>query len=129
MQPLVVRLGSRKLKKLHPGEVEEGEVIWRSNCGKNFRVETAKNNPAKFAYYFNFMCKAVLKHLFGLNLDRKKEVFLEDAEPGIFGSIFKTREGHGVTEAQARNALHLHVNLWLSHGPLWFSRFIHDEKF
>ena len=64
-----------------------------------------------------------------MQLDSKKEVLLMDTNPGIFGSTVKARTRKGVTEAQARGALHLHILLWLCYGPLWFSRHIHDEDF
>ena len=52
-----------------------------------------------------------------------------DKNPGIFGSIFKARAYHAVTEAQARGVLHLHILSWLCHGPLWVSPHVHDEDF
>ena len=120
-QPLVIRLGSRKFKSLendsHPGEVEKGEVIWNSDDCSNFRASTAKNSPATSAFYFDLVCKAVLKYLFGVQLDTKKEVLIDEMISGIFGSALKARAAHAVSEAQARGALHLHILLWLLFGP------------
>ena len=112
-QPLVIRLGSRKFKSLenddsHPGEVEKGEVIWNSDDCSNFRTATARNSPATCAAYFDMVCKAVLKYLFGVQLDAKKEVLIDEMIAGILGSALKARAAHGVPEAQARGALHLH---------------------
>ena len=130
-QSLVVTLGSRKFKSndngSHPAEFENGKVIWDSkDCN---RMSTAIHSPATCAAYFDSVCKAVLTCLLGLDLDTKKEVIIMDKTPGIFGEVLKARACHAVTEAQARGALHLHILYWLMYGPLWFSRFVHDDKF
>ena len=62
-------------------------------------------------------------------MDSKKEIISDEARHGIFGSQLHSRAVHAITEAQSRGALHLHILLWLSYGPIWFSRFIHEDKF
>lgn len=132
-QPLVIRWGSRKFQEegenSHPGKMEDSEVIWTSSDNNKFRFLTAINSPASSSLYFDLVCRSVLSCLFGANIDYKKESFVDKKKPGIFGSSVYARACHGVVEAQARGALHLHVLLWLIYGPLWFGRFIHEKDF
>ena len=132
-QPLIVRLGSRKLssigKNAHSAKFEDSTVIWNSNDCPRFRLLTAMKSPATCAAYFDLVCKSVLKYLFGVELDSKKEVILMNKRSCIFGKTIFARACHAVTEAQTRGTLHLHILLWLNYGYLWFVLFIHDVDF
>ena len=78
-QSLVIILGSLKLKKSetenHPGEIEDSEVIWNSDDFDNFRSNTTRNSPVTCAFYFDLVSRSVLNHLFGIQLDSKKNYF------------------------------------------------------
>ena len=69
-QPLVIRLGSRKIKKSenenHPREIEDSEVIYNSDDFDIFRSNTARNSPVTYAFYFDLVSRSVLKNLFGI---------------------------------------------------------------
>lgn len=127
-QPLVIRLGSRMHGGGdHPGLLNDGVEIWNSN--RISRFNTAINSPACCAENFERVSIAVLTALFGLaHPNSKKEKFVDDLKPGIFVRGTSARACFAVVEAQARGALHLHILLWLTFGPLWHSRFLHDPE-
>ena len=90
------------LKKVPKKGVKEGTLASRS-------LQRRSREPAwkvSLEYVFIFV------HLLGLR-------------EGIFG---RCRAAHGVTEAQGRGHLHMHVLLWTVHGPLFFARFLHDAE-
>ena len=80
--------------------------------------------PASCVTFYNEFMNAVLTHLFGAELDRAGELDPRSLREGIFG---RCRAAHGVTEAQGRGHLHMHVLLWTVHGPVFFARFLHDD--
>ena len=123
-QPLVIRLGSRMFgRDNHPGLLKEGHIIWSSD--RINRSKTARLSPASCATNFDLVAKGVLEALFGF-APLKGKCELVNTIPGIFGRYLKARACLGVTEAQARDGLHLHILLWLTFGPFWFARFVHD---
>ena len=72
-QKLVIRIGSRKFKKLenenHPREIEDSQVIWNSDDFYNFRSKTARNSTVTCVFYFYLVSRFVLNQLFGIQLD------------------------------------------------------------
>jgi len=119
-EPLVVCLALRKLDAAwKPVE------LWRESAAQmRARRALTEGAPASCVTFYDEFVKAVLTHLFGAELDRSGELDPKNLREGIFG---RCRAAHGVTEAQGRGHLHMHVLLWTVHGPIFFSRFLHDD--
>ena len=62
------------------------------------------NNPVAAARFFDFICKNIIKHVFGVG----------QKHPGIYG---ETEGYYGVVEQQGRLTLHLHCILWIKGSP------------
>ena len=120
-EPLVIKIGSRRINEAGKWEMPDGRTIWNSNTAAA-RKQIAMFAPATCAANFHCICRAVLEGLFGIGLDRKKEV-IRLGQCGILGVV---RSASAVIEAQARGSLHLHILLWLLHGPIFFAWFVHD---
>ena len=120
-EPLVIKIGSRRINEAGKWEMPDGRTIWNSNTAAA-RKQIAMFAPATCAANFHCICRAVLEGLFGIGLDRKKEM-IRLGQCGILGVV---RSASAVIEAQARGSLHLHILLWLLHGPIFFARFVHD---
>jgi len=118
-EPLVVCLALRKL-----GAAWKPKELWRESAADmRARRALTEGAPASCVTFYDEFTRAVLTHLFGAELDRSGELDPKDLREGIFG---RCRAAHGVTEAQGRGHLHMHVLLWTVHGPLFFARFLHD---
>ena len=119
-EPLVVCLASRKL-----GADWKPHDVWRESATQmKARRALTEGAPASCVTFYNEFMNAVLTHLFGAELDRAGELDPRSLREGIFG---RCRAAHGVTEAQGRGHLHMHVLLWTVHGPVFFARFLHDD--
>ena len=118
-EPLTVCIALRAL-----GSEWKPRVLWEEKAAAlRARRDLTEGAPATCAYFYNLFVKSAILHLFGVDIDRKGEQ-CHDSRVGIFGQC---RAAHGVTEAQGRGHLHLHMLLWLLCGPLFFGRFLHDD--
>jgi hypothetical protein len=119
-EPLVVCLARRAL-----GDDWKPLDVWRESATQmKARRALTEGAPASCVTFYNEFTNAVLTHLFGAELDRAGELDPRSLREGIFG---RCRAAHGVTEAQGRGHLHMHVLLWTVHGPVFFARFLHDD--
>ena len=101
--------------KLASGRLgEDARVVWESTSSLQ-RLKLEKDHPAVCAEVYDKTCRAVIEDLFGVRLsDGHKRESFPGEQKGIFGHV---RAVHGVTEAQQRGSLHLHLLLWCLYGP------------
>lgn len=76
------------------------DAVFPSAFTKHERYKLIANNPVACTRFFYFLVRAFLKHVLGMN----------NNQIGLFG---KTEGYYGTVEEQGRNALHLHLLLWL----------------
>ena len=63
-------------------------------------MNLSANNPVNGARFFDFMVKAFIKHVLGMDADH----------PGLFGEVAAY---FGTVEQQGRIILHLHTLIWM----------------
>lgn len=97
--------------------------MWQSTPPAD-RSAIASSSPATCAHAYNETCRVVLTDMLGVRLssNNRKDTLTGDHNLGIFGA---PRAAHDVTEAQARGLLHIHLLLWLRHGPIFWARVVH----
>jgi hypothetical protein len=94
-----------------PVDVKHPLSIYYASTGETFKPDLSLlssdkayslicENPVAGARFFNFIVKAFIKHILGIDADHD----------GVFG---KTSGYYGTVEQQGRLTLHLHMLLWL----------------
>ena len=95
------------------------------------RTALMARNPTIAARMYDVLCRGLLDGLLGMKYEtvgrgRTTSDGQSTTRRGVLGKI---RAYYGVTEAQARGALHLHLLVWGEISPRMMQRFAHDPSF